>query len=94
MLFRKQGAYRFSSQNHRLIVLPHHTLETERTGPGEVLGRAAARGLSCGCEGTPGAVSQMVLPGVLFDHQMSRKDHQKSVCCCTLQLPAHGLTKP
>lgn len=55
VLFRKQGVYRFSSQNHYLIILPQHTLETEHLGPGGVLGRAVALGLSRGCGGTLGA---------------------------------------
>lgn len=68
-------------KNHDLIILSEHTLETEHLGPREVLGRAVAGGISCGCGGTLGAVCQMVLLGVLFDHQMSRKDHQSSTCC-------------
>lgn len=54
VLFRKQGAHRFGSQNRYLVILPEHTLEIEHLGPGEVLGRAAACGLLCGSGGTLG----------------------------------------
>lgn len=77
--------------NHYLIILPENPLETEHLGASVVPGRAV--GLSCGSAGYLGvAVSPTAPPGVLFDHQMSRK-HRHSSVRSARRLPAHGLTE-